>query len=128
MAEHRSSRSQRAPGRILWTWRLAAVVMAGAYVVTTIPGVRPTAGFDQDLDGWLQGGSYALLAVLAWTRPVLFARDRGLWATVATAVTFRALGFVLFLAVVRGLDPMPSLSVADVAWLAVPFALLFSLW
>ena len=109
-------------------WRLAVVVMAGAFVVTTIPGVRSTVGFDPILDGWLQGGSYALLAALAWTRPLLFVRDRGLWASVATAVTFRALGFLLFLAVVRERDPLPYPSVADAAWLAVPLAFLLSLW
>jgi len=45
--------------------------------------------------------------------------DRAIWGWLAAAVTARAVGFVLFLAVVRRQQPPPYPSVADVAWLAM---------
>ncbi len=128
MGDHRSSGGRAVPGRMVRAVRLSAMLVTGAFVVSTLPGVRSGVGFDENLDGWLQGGCYVLLALVAWTRPLTSGLDRLLWTTVALAMTLRALGFVLFLGVVRHLDPVPYPSVADAAWMLVPVVLLLALW
>jgi diguanylate cyclase (GGDEF)-like protein len=102
------------------------------FLVSTVPGVRAATGFeatgfDPWLDGWLQGAGYVTAAVLAVLRPVASPVDRAVWAWLAAAVCARALGFVLFLTVVRQQDPIPYPSVADAAWLAMYFLMLAGL-
>jgi diguanylate cyclase (GGDEF)-like protein len=89
------------------------------FLVSTLPGVRPSAGFLPAVDGWLQGLGYVTAAVLAVLRAVLAAEDRVGWSWVAAALVARSLGFVLWLTVVRPQRPVPVPSVADAAWLAM---------
>ena len=70
------------PARLLMALLLLAVL---AFVVSTIPGVRAatgfvTVGFDQLMDGWLQGGGYIIAAALALLRPFASRVDRAIWA------------------------------------------------
>lgn len=118
-----SSSPQPTPGtaRVL-AWLLGAVV--AAYVVWTLPGVRPDTGFDVRFDGLLQGGAYVLVALAA----VAGARHRAgaslAWWTVAGAVALRAVGFVLALSFVSVGRPLAHPSIADAAWILAGLALL----
>ncbi len=95
------------------------VVLVGlAFAVTTVPGVRAEPGFWVPVDGWLQGSGYALIALLVVLRPLLVRRTRPLWELLATAVTLRCLGFLVFLAHVRTLAPRPYPSLADALWVS----------
>jgi len=110
----------------LWA-RLLLTLLAtqvALFFVSTLPGVRvatgfPSAGFDPLLDGWLQGAGYVTATAVALVRPLTSRVDRAIWAWLAAALGARALGFVLFLAVVRWERPPPYPSVADAAWLAM---------
>ena len=110
--------------RALQVLLLALVV---TFVVSTIPGVRSGSGFDALLDGWLQGSAYVLCAGLAVLRPVTSHFDRVLWTLVAAALVSRAVAFVVYLGIVRNLDPVPYPSVSDVFWLATCLLLLLAL-
>jgi diguanylate cyclase (GGDEF)-like protein len=99
------------------------VVQVAVFAVSTVPGVRGE-GFDPLLDGWLQGSAYVTAALLVVLRPLTSVPDRTAWWWFAAAVAARALGFVLFLAVVRRQAPPPYPSIADAAWLAMYVAML----
>ena len=102
------------------TWGLVALtcLAVGAFVVSLVPGVRSRTGFDPVLDGWLQGGTYVLLALVALRSLVGDPANRRLRAGLVAALVLRAAGFVLFLAVVRRTLPPDYPSIADTAWLA----------
>ena len=112
------------PIRVLQLAILAEVVV---FVVSTTPGVREGRGFEPPLDGWLQGGAYVTIALLAAARPLLVREERRLWTWIAVALGLRALAFVVYLAVIRGQDPPTYPSVADAAWILSALALLAAL-
>jgi diguanylate cyclase (GGDEF)-like protein len=100
------------------------VLEIAVFTVSTVPGVRSSPGFDPLIDGWLQGAGYVTAAALAVLRPITSTVDRAVWGWLAAAVVARALGFVLFLGVVRLQEPPPYPSLADAGWLAMyPFLL-----
>lgn len=117
--DHASPASHAPPRARGPAWTVAGLTLLAlvAYAVSTVPGVRDRAGFDPVLDGWLQGGAYVLAALLAGLRPLLLGGERRLWGLVAAAVGLRSLGFVVFLGLVRRLEPQPYPSGADAAWL-----------
>jgi len=102
----------------------ALVVDVLLFSLTTIPGVRPRPGFSTLADGWLQGSAYVLTALL-WA--IRSHTDRWVPGLVAAALAARALAFVLYLTVVRNLDPVPYPSVADAGWLLMCALLLAAL-
>ncbi|MCW2742914.1 MAG: putative signaling protein [Blastococcus sp.] len=89
------------------------------FAVSTLPGVRSDDGFHPLIDGWVQGAGYVTAALLACLRPFTPRGQRAVWSWMAAGVLARALGFVLFLVVVRPQQPRPFPSVADAAWLAM---------
>jgi diguanylate cyclase (GGDEF)-like protein len=97
------------------------------FLVSTLPGVRSSAGFSPVFDGWLQGAGYVTAALLALARPIARTTDRAAWGWLAAALAARALGFVLWLAVVRRQMPPPVPSVADAGWLAMYLLMLVGL-
>jgi len=105
-----------------------ALLMVVAFTITTLPGVRSTTSFHVLYDGWVQGGAYVVLAVVALVRPLASGVNRTLWWLVATGSVLRALGYVLFLGYVRLLDNPPSPSVADVAWFLEDLVMLAAMW
>jgi len=107
-------RSVDLPVRFLRTALISTVVI---FIASTLPGVRPRVGFSGLLDGLVQLTGYVLVAALAILRASRSRDDRTLWALVASALTFRAVGFILYVAVVRTTDPLPYPSIADVSWL-----------
>ncbi len=98
-----------------------------AFGVSTIPGVRASPGFSIPLDGWLQGSAYALAGLVA----ILAARaepdSSKVSDAIAAAVVLRGLAFVVLLAWIRHLDPVPYPSVADALCLSSSVALLLGL-
>src|SRR3712207_4797937 len=88
---------------------LAAVLLVEVvvFLVSTVPGVRSSSGFDPVVDGWLQGAGYVTAALLAVARSSVRGADRAGWSWVAAALVARALGFVLYLAVVRRQSTVP---------------------
>lgn len=105
-----------------------ALLLVVAFGLTTIPGVRSATTFHTGYDGWLQGTTYVVIALVALVRPLTDPAERLLWWLVAGAVSLRALGFVLFLGWVRLQHPAPYPSIADYAWLAMDAVLLAALW
>jgi diguanylate cyclase (GGDEF)-like protein len=104
------------PVRVLGALLLAEVVL---FAVSTVPGARSGAGFDPLFDGWLQAAGYVTAAAVAVLRPVTSTVQRVVWSWLAAALVARALGFVLYLGVVRQQQPLPYPSAADAAWLAM---------
>jgi diguanylate cyclase (GGDEF)-like protein len=104
-----------------WVRLLAAVLLVEVvvFLVSTVPGVRSSSGFDPWVDGWLQGAGYVTAALLAVARSSVRGPDRAGSSWVAAGLVARALGFVLYLAVVRLQVPVPYPSLADAAWLAM---------
>jgi diguanylate cyclase (GGDEF)-like protein len=98
---------------------VALFVEVAVYLVATLPGVRTSSAFDPLVDGWLQGVGYVTAAALALLRPLTSRVHRRVAGWLAGAVVARALGFVLFLTVVRRQVPPPYPSLADGAWLAM---------
>ena len=99
--------------------QVALVAQVAIFTVSTVPGVRGSGGFDPLLDGWLQGSAYVTAALLCVLRPIRVQRDRAVWAWIGAALTARAIAFVLFLSIVRELDPIPYPSISDFFWLAM---------
>ncbi len=102
--------------RALLAVLILEVLLFGA---STVPGVRSGPGFDPLWDGWLQGAGYLTAAALAVWRPITRTADREIWSWLAAALVARALGFALYLSVVRWQVPEPVPSVADFCWLAM---------
>lgn len=118
----------RAPGRLVLGAMFLTAAAVVAFAVSTVPGVRTGTGWDARLDGWLQGGAYVLIAVVAVLRPLLNRHERHFWSLLAGAVVLRSAGFVLFLSLVRRLESAPYPSVADGAWLASGVLLAYVVW
>ncbi|WP_222265137.1 putative bifunctional diguanylate cyclase/phosphodiesterase [Modestobacter marinus] len=103
------------------------LVEVAVFLVSTVPGVRATEDFSLPLDGWLQALGYLTATALVLLRPALRPADRAAWAWIGAALGARALGFVLWLAVVRPQEPTPYPSVADAGWLAMYLLMLVGL-
>src|SRR5919107_724376 len=97
------------------------------FTLFTLPGVLAEPGFSVPVDGWLQGSAYVTAAFLAALRPLVSRQDRALWIGVAGALAARAFGFVVYLAVVRTMQPPPVPSLADAGWLAMYVLLMVAL-
>ncbi len=105
--------------------RYVAAVLVLAYLVWTVPGVRPAPGFEVLLDGVLQGSAHTVLAILALVWAVRTPAVPAAWA-VAGAVVLRATGYVLALTFVGLGDPLPYPSVADLAWVGSTLLLILA--
>jgi PAS domain S-box-containing protein len=101
----------------VWVRALQGGVLAlvAAYLVWTLPGVRPAPGFHVLLDGVLQGTAYVAIALLC-VAGVARRRTGTAWRWVTAAVGLRAIGFVLTLTFLAAGSPLPYPSAADVAW------------
>lgn len=104
-------------GPVVRLVQAALVAATAAFVVSTLPGARSTPGFNRTFDGWVQLTAYSVAAGLGILRAARPGRDRLLWVLVAAALGARALGFLLYVGIVRTLEPIPYPSIADAAWL-----------
>ena len=109
----RSSTSRRAAVAAL------ALMSATLLVVTVadLPGAPPGRGFRPFVDGWVQGTFFVAAAVLCLLGAARRQQADRCWTWIALALVARAVGFVLYLGVVRWVDPIPYPSVSDAAWL-----------
>lgn len=117
-----SSDSPTTAPRSLRALEYATGALILAYVVWTVPGVRPSPAIDVARDSVLHGAGYVVVAVLAVTWAVQRSVDPArspvtpaTWCLVA-GIGLRALGFVLTLTFRSLGEPLPYPSVADVAW------------
>jgi signal transduction histidine kinase len=118
--------SRRAATPVVRVVLAATVLVIAAYVVWTLPGVRPRPGFQKWFDGLLQGSGYVLAAVLALLGTGR-RRTAPAWWCVVAAVTLRAVGFAIALTGLS-LGRVPSYpSAADAAWVASGIALFVAL-
>ena len=95
--------------------------------VHNLPSVRPSPTFVPWADGWVQGSSYVLAAVLCLLRATRRDEDAWLWLWVGLALTSRALGFVSYLGWVRHQVPPVYPSVSDFFWLLTPVLMMVAL-
>lgn len=106
--------------------RLLYVVIAlvfGAFVASTIPGVRPTAGYSLVLDGLLNNIAYELCAVLCFVRARRDPTFKMSWRFLGVGLALYGAGNIYWTLFVRGLEPEPWPTYADALWLSFyPFA------
>jgi diguanylate cyclase (GGDEF)-like protein len=99
---------------------LALVVLAvpAAFMVSTIPGVRPEPGYNLVLDGILNNAAYEAAALLCLLR--VLALPARTWASylLPAALAVYGSGNVVWTVFVRPLDVQPFPSSADVLFLA----------
>lgn len=105
--------------------RLAAAALAAVVVAFAAFTTSSGRQFDPVVDGWLQGGGYVLCALLAGAT-VRHRREIDS-RLVALSIGLRALGFVLFLTVIRSMEAPPYPSLADAAWLSMYLPLTLAL-
>ena len=102
----------------------AAVLIAPvAFIVSTIPGVRPHAGYSFLLDGLLNNLAYAMAPALCLLRMRSATANRRAASFLALGLALYGAGNVFWTVFVRPLDPEPFPSGADALFLAFyPFA------
>jgi diguanylate cyclase (GGDEF)-like protein len=94
----------------------AAVVIALAYFVSTLPGMPGRPGTIPFWESWVRSAAYAGAALLCLSRAILVRADRRAWAAMSAALISYTAGYVSF-GIVYPDDP-PYVSFADALWLA----------
>ncbi len=115
----RRSRTEPEPGAGTAWWYRAVHVLAfglvGGYPLTLLTGV-PGTPFPAWQTIWLNSAAVATV-LLCWARGY-YTRQRTAWALVGLALLAQAVGDQLWQVITRTEQPPPSLSIADVGWLA----------
>ncbi len=104
------------------------VLVFGTFIVSTIPGVRPNAGYNFFLDGILNNVAYGLSAVVCFVRArraVLFVRS---YRLLAVGLALYGLGNVYWTIFIRTQNPEPFPSAADALWLSFYLCAFIALW
>jgi diguanylate cyclase (GGDEF)-like protein len=101
-------------------WLLWAVLLGlpAAFVVSTIPGVRPHEGYSLLLDGVLNNVAYAAAPVICYLRARRATSYRLSWMILTLGLAVYGLGNIYWTIAIRPLDPEPFPSGADACWLA----------
>ena len=99
-------------------FHVVAVAVVVAFVVSTIPGVRPHPGYNLLLDGWLNNIAYGVAPVLCFLRGRRSSMMRPSWYILSLALLLYGSGNVYWTVFIRPLDPEPFPSVADALWLS----------
>lgn len=115
--------ARRPRGAVATAALLLLAAEVGVFLASTVPGVRGDTRFHDLLDGWLQGAAYVTTAVVAVLGSRRAGRHRRAWLWIAAGLVARAVGFVVFLAIVRRHPPVDYPSFADGAWLLMPLLL-----
>ncbi len=95
-----------------------AVLALLAFVVSTIPGVRPQSGYDLLLDGVLNNVVYAFAPVVCFVRARRSPSYRSSWYVLSAGLALYGAGNVYWTIAIRPLDPEPFPSLADGLWLS----------
>ena len=104
--------------------RTEAAVSAGAFatlltfVVSTLPGVRHTSGYQLFLDGWLNNVVYAFAPAVCLVRARRATAFRSSWFVLTAGLALYGAGNVYWTIFIRPLDPEPFPSPADGLWLS----------
>jgi diguanylate cyclase (GGDEF)-like protein len=102
---------------------VAVGIVFTLFVGSTIPGVRPTTGYNLMLDGFLNNIAYELCAVLCFVRARRDTTFKASWRLLGIGLALYGLGNIYWTLFVRVLDPEPWPSPADALWLSFyPFA------
>jgi diguanylate cyclase len=99
-------------------FHLVAALVVGAFVVSTIPGVRPHPGYSLYLDGVLNNLAYGVAPVLCFLRGRRSATMRPSWYILAIGLLLYGGGNVYWTVLIRPLNPEPFPSIADALWLS----------
>jgi diguanylate cyclase (GGDEF)-like protein len=100
----------------------------GAFVVSTLPGVRSHAGYSLFFDGVLNNVAYALSAVVCFLRArraVLFVRS---YRLLGVGLALYGAGNIFWTIFIRTQDPEPFPSAADALWLSFYGFAFIALW
>jgi diguanylate cyclase len=88
------------------------------FAVSTIPGIRPTPGYNLLLDGGLNNIAYMLSPVICLARSRKTPSFQRSWRILAAGLALYGLGNVYWTIFIRPLDPEPFPSPADGLWLS----------
>src|SRR4051812_36403755 len=113
MREHAAGSARRS--RLLHVMQWVVAAGAIAYLVSTLPGVRPDGGYSTILDSWLGNGVLFGAMALCLFRGILIRAERAAWLALGIGIGVWTAGRVVYLAA-EGDLPIPS--IADVCWLA----------
>src|SRR4029078_5523830 len=105
------------PRRHRWTYAVVAAVYA-AFLVSTVPGVRPTAGYNLVLDGVLNTLAYLGSAAVCLLRARDVQAYRRSFHVLGIGLTLYGLGNIVWTVFVRTQDPEPFPTAADGLWLS----------
>jgi len=102
-------------GRVI---TLVALLALAIFFVSTIPGVRPTPGYNLLLDGFLNNIVYALAAVVCFVRARKATTFRPSWHILALGLALYGAGNIYWTIAIRPLNPEPFPSIADALFLS----------
>ena len=94
------------------------VVVFAVFGVSTIPGVRPKAGYNLFLDGMLNNLAYALSPILCFLRARKRRTYRSSWRILAVGLALYGLGNIYWTIFIRPMAGPAVPSVADGFWLS----------
>jgi diguanylate cyclase (GGDEF)-like protein len=97
---------------------IVAMLAFGAFVISTIPGVRAKPGYNLVLDGLLNNLVYALSAAVCFVRARRATTFRPSWHILALGLALYGSGNIYWTIAIRPLNPEPFPSLADVLFLS----------
>ena len=89
------------------------LVLGAVYAVTLVPGVRPTPGYQEAIDGWLNMTVDALVIVVLALRTMAERGERWAWLCMTAGLVAAFVGSSAYFVHYRHLDPIPTVSWAD---------------
>jgi diguanylate cyclase (GGDEF)-like protein len=95
-----------------------ALLALTAFVVSTVPGVRPHPGYNLDLDGFLNNLVYALAPAVCFVRARKAKTFRASWNILTIGLALYGAGNIYWTIAIRPLNPEPFPSLADGLWLS----------
>jgi diguanylate cyclase (GGDEF)-like protein len=112
-----SSAAERV-GKSAWAVYAAMGLVLTVFVGSTIPGVRPHAGYNLVLDGIFNNVAYLFAPLVCWVRARNSQQYRVSWRILAVGLLLYGLGNVYWTIWIRPLDPEPFPTFADGLWLS----------
>ena len=95
-----------------------AMVALAAFVISTIPGVRPHPGYNLYLDGFLNNFVYAMSAAVCYERARKATTFRPSWFILTIGLALYGGGNIYWTIFIRPLNPEPFPSLADALFLS----------
>ena len=100
--------------------RLTVIVLllASVYVILLLPGTRSQPGFNAAIDGWLNGAVDLGVVAVLLVRSQIDRRQRAAWLFLSGGLIVTLAGSITYYAHYQFVEQPPTLSWADVGWLA----------